>query len=68
LFTDDDEGAYDRRPQRRRYEDAPPGTRLRRQILAVAESPMKNPEDEVTEIAKLVTENYHDNYVCPVRK
>ncbi|KAG9542989.1 hypothetical protein KCU79_g17774, partial [Aureobasidium melanogenum] len=60
---DDDEGGYDRRPQRRRYEDAPPGTRLRRQLLSVAESPMKNPEDEVTEIAKLVTENYHDNYV-----
>ncbi|THV63621.1 hypothetical protein D6D28_10522 [Aureobasidium pullulans] len=60
---DDDEGGYDRRPQRRRYEDAPPGTRLRRQLLAVAESPMRNPEDEVKDIAKLVTDNYHDNYV-----
>lgn len=63
MFTDDDEGGYDRRPQRRRYEDAPPGTRLRRQLLAVAESPMRNPEDEVKDIAKLVTDNYHDNYV-----
>lgn len=24
---------------------------------------MRNPEDEVTDIAKLVTDNYHDNYV-----
>ncbi|GAB7357791.1 hypothetical protein MBLNU459_g0610t1 [Dothideomycetes sp. NU459] len=60
---DDDYERRDR-PQRRRYNDEPPpGTRLRRQLTAVAESPMRNPEDEVVEIAKLVTENYDDSYV-----
>lgn len=27
------------------------------------QQPMRNPEDEVVEIAKLITENYDDNYV-----
>lgn len=83
---DDDFERRDNRPQRRRYEEPPPGTRLRKQLNAVAESvrhqsrnnaagernnadsnqPMRNPEDEVKEIAKLAYENWEDNYVKEV--
>lgn len=83
---DDDFERRDNRPQRRRYEEPPPGTRLRKQLNAVAESvgyhgrahwldksgtnvrkqPMRNPEDEVQEIAKLAYENWEDNYVKEV--
>jgi len=59
LSTDDDD-SFDRRPQRR---PPPPGTQLRHALLSVAESGMRNPEEEVKNIAKLVTDNYSDSYV-----
>lgn len=54
-----DEDDYDRRPQRRRYEE-PLSVRVRKQLLAIAESPLKRVEDEVASIAKTVSDNYED--------
>jgi nuclear cap-binding protein subunit 1 len=56
-FADDDE--YDRRPQRRRYEE-PLSVKIRKQLLAIAESPLKRVEDEVASIAKTISDNYDD--------
>lgn len=55
--TDDDD--FDRRPQRRRYEE-PLSVKLRKQLLSIAESPLKRVEDEVHSTAKLVSDNYDD--------
>jgi nuclear cap-binding protein subunit 1 len=56
-ITDEDD--YDRRPQRRRYEE-PLSVRVRKQLLSVAESPLKRVEDEITIIGKTVCDNYED--------
>ncbi|KAH6715266.1 MIF4G like-domain-containing protein [Leptodontidium sp. MPI-SDFR-AT-0119] len=58
-FSRHDEEDYDRRPQRRRYEE-PLSSRLRKQLLAIAEVPVKRVEDEVHSIAKTVCDNYED--------
>ncbi|KAK4973197.1 hypothetical protein LTR28_011858 [Elasticomyces elasticus] len=60
----EDDDSYDRRdrPQRRRYEE-PTGTRLRKQLLAIAESPLRNAEDEALNIAKITAENWDDQYI-----
>lgn len=55
--TDDDE--YDRRPQRRRY-DAPLPVRLRKQLLGLAESPLRRWHEEVQSIAQIIADNYDD--------
>jgi hypothetical protein len=57
-----DEDDYDRRPQRRRYEDPLP-IKVRKQLLAIAESPLKRVEEEIQIIAKLVVDNYDDEEV-----
>ncbi|KAI9810972.1 MAG: hypothetical protein M1827_005703 [Pycnora praestabilis] len=57
---DDDDS--DRRPQRRRYEE-PVAVRVRKQLLSLAESPLKRTEDEISSIAKTVAENYEDEEV-----
>ncbi|KAH7393172.1 nuclear cap-binding complex, subunit NCBP1/CBP80 [Cadophora sp. MPI-SDFR-AT-0126] len=54
-----DEEDYDRRPQRRRYEE-PLSSRVRKQLLAIAEVPVKRVEDEVYSIAKTVCDNFED--------
>lgn len=54
-----DEDDYDRRPQRRRYEE-PLAVKVRKQLLGIAESPLKRVEDEVASIAKTVCDNYDD--------
>ena len=54
-----DEDDYDRRPQRRRYEE-PLSSKIRKQLLSIAESPLKRVEDEVIAIAKTVCDNYED--------
>ena len=56
LIEDDD---FDRRPQRRRYEEPMP-VRMRKQLLAVAESPLKRTDEEVYSLAKTVSDNYDD--------
>ncbi|RKF65062.1 Nuclear cap-binding protein subunit 1 [Erysiphe neolycopersici] len=54
-----DEEDYDRRPQRRRQEE-PLSARIRRQLLSVAESPVKRVEDEIISIAKTICDNVDD--------
>ncbi|KAJ4302240.1 Nuclear cap-binding protein subunit 1 [Collariella sp. IMI 366227] len=53
---DDD---YDRRGPRRRY-DAPPHVRVRKQLIAIAENPMRPWHEEVAAIATLFTDNWDD--------
>ncbi|KAJ5449619.1 uncharacterized protein N7458_006068 [Penicillium daleae] len=56
-YRDDED--YDRRPQRRRYEE-PLFVQVRRQLLTIAESAARRVEDDVVGIAKTVAENYED--------
>ncbi|KAI2643513.1 MIF4G like-domain-containing protein [Xylaria nigripes] len=56
-YRDDDD--YDRRPPRRRY-DAPLHVRIRKQLLGLAESPLRRWHEEVQSIAHLIAENYDD--------
>jgi nuclear cap-binding protein subunit 1 len=58
-FGRTDEDDYDRRPQRRRYEE-PLSVKIRKQLLSIAESPLKRVEDEVASIAKTVCDHYDD--------
>ncbi|KAI1867895.1 uncharacterized protein JN550_006702 [Neoarthrinium moseri] len=62
-YREDDD--YDRRPQRRRYNDAPPPAhiRIRKQLLVLAESPLRGWHEEVQSIAHLVAENYDKDEV-----
>ncbi|KAL2862985.1 NCBP1 family protein [Aspergillus lucknowensis] len=55
-YRDDDD--YDRR-QRRRYEE-PLVVKVRRQLLTIAESAARRPEDDALNVAKSVAENYED--------
>jgi nuclear cap-binding protein subunit 1 len=57
---DDDE--FDRRPQRRRYEEPLP-VKIRKQLLFIAESPLKRVEEEVQFLAKVVSDHYEDTEV-----
>ncbi|KAI2623356.1 MIF4G like-domain-containing protein [Hypoxylon sp. NC1633] len=56
-YRDDDD--YDRRPQRRRY-DVPLPVRIRKQLLGLAESPLRRWHEEVQSIAHVVADNYED--------
>ncbi|KAI0598014.1 MIF4G like-domain-containing protein [Biscogniauxia sp. FL1348] len=56
-YRDDDD--YDRRPQRRRY-DVPLPVRIRKQLLGLAESPLRRWHEEVQSIAHVVADNYDD--------
>ncbi|KAG9235498.1 MIF4G like-domain-containing protein, partial [Amylocarpus encephaloides] len=56
-FSQHDEDDYDRRPQRRRYEE-PLSVKIRKQLLAIAESPLKPVSEEISFIAKTVCDNY----------
>ncbi|EED12523.1 snRNA cap binding complex subunit (Gcr3), putative [Talaromyces stipitatus ATCC 10500] len=60
-YRDDDD--FDRRPLRRRYEE-PLGSRVRRQLLLIAESPARRVEDDVVYIARMVSDNTDDVDVC----
>ncbi|KGO64660.1 MIF4-like, type 1/2/3 [Penicillium italicum] len=57
ILSDDDD--FDRRPQRRRFEE-PLFVQVRRQLLTIAESAARRAEDDVQGIAKTVTDNYDD--------
>ncbi|KAK1780741.1 MIF4G like-domain-containing protein [Copromyces sp. CBS 386.78] len=57
-YRDDDEG--DRRGGPRRRFDAPPHVRVRKQLLAIAENPMRPWHEEVQSIANLFTDNWED--------
>ncbi|KAK1760485.1 MIF4G like-domain-containing protein [Echria macrotheca] len=56
-YRDDDD--FDRRGPRRRF-DAPPHVRIRKQLLAIAENPMRSWHEEVVSIANLFTDNWDD--------
>ncbi|KAK0727218.1 MIF4G like-domain-containing protein [Lasiosphaeria miniovina] len=56
-YRDDDD--YDRRGPRRRF-DAPPHVRIRKQLLSIAENPMRPWHEEVQSIATLFTDNWGD--------
>ncbi|KAL6910858.1 MIF4G like domain-containing protein [Trichoderma evansii] len=56
----DDDDHYDRRQQRRRIDSAPVPVRLRRQLLSIADSPLRRWGEEVQSIARLVADNYDD--------
>ncbi|KAL2023829.1 hypothetical protein VTK56DRAFT_1096 [Thermocarpiscus australiensis] len=56
-YRDDDD--YDRRGPRRRF-DAPPHVRVRKQLIAIAENPMRPWHEEVQAIATLFTDNWDD--------
>ncbi|KAI1312766.1 MIF4G like-domain-containing protein [Xylaria venustula] len=56
-YRDDDE--YDRRPQRRRY-DAPLPVRIRKQLLGLAESPLRRWHEEVQSIAQVIADGHDD--------
>jgi nuclear cap-binding protein subunit 1 len=56
----DDDDHYDRRQQRRRIDSAPVPVRLRRQLLSLADSPLRRWAEEVQSIARLVADNYDD--------
>ncbi|EHL01645.1 putative protein kinase gsk3 [Glarea lozoyensis 74030] len=58
-FSRHDDDDFDRRPQRRRYEE-PLSVKVRRQLLSIAESALKRVEDEIVSIAKTVCDNYED--------
>ena len=54
-----DEDDYDRRPQRRRYEE-PLSSKIRKQFLSLAESPLKRVEDEIHFLAKTIVDNWEE--------
>ncbi|KAK2595788.1 Nuclear cap-binding protein subunit 1 [Conoideocrella luteorostrata] len=56
----DDDDHYDRRQQRRRTDSAPVPVRLRRQLLSLADSPLRRWSEEVTSIVHMITDNYDD--------
>ncbi|KAM0813595.1 putative Cap binding protein [Seiridium cardinale] len=56
-FREDDD--FDRRTQRRRFNEPPPAHfRIRKQLLSLAESPLRRWHEEVQSIARLVSDNY----------
>ncbi|PHH70949.1 hypothetical protein CDD82_6822 [Ophiocordyceps australis] len=56
----DEDDHYDRRNQRRRTESAPVPVRLRRQLLGLADSPLRQWDAEVQSIARMLSDNYDD--------
>ncbi|RSL46011.1 hypothetical protein CEP54_014048 [Fusarium duplospermum] len=56
----DDDDHYDRRQQRRRIDSAPLPVRVRRQLLGIADSPLRRWAEEVQSIAHMVADNYDD--------
>lgn len=62
LHLDDDDN-YDRRNQRRRVDSVPLPVRVRRQLLSIAESPLRRWSEEVQSIAIMVTDNYEDEHL-----
>jgi nuclear cap-binding protein subunit 1 len=57
-MTDDDD-SYERR-QRRRTDSAPVPVRLRRQLLSIADSPLRQWNEEVLSLANMLVDNQDD--------
>ncbi|RDA95772.1 hypothetical protein CP533_5114 [Ophiocordyceps camponoti-saundersi (nom. inval.)] len=61
----DDDDHYDRRQQqRRRTDSAPVPVRLRRQLLALADSPLRQWGAEVQAVARMLHDNADDEQLC----
>ncbi|KAK3359190.1 MIF4G like-domain-containing protein [Lasiosphaeria hispida] len=58
---DDDD--YDRRGPRRRFDAPPPHVRIRKQLLSIAENPMRPWHEEVASIANLFTDSWEDDHM-----
>ena len=56
----DDDDNYDHRQQRRKVDSAPVPVRLRRQLLGIADSPLRDWGTEVQSIARMITDNHDD--------
>lgn len=62
---DDDENTNDRHHQRRRTDYAPPpSVLLRRNYLALADSPLRRWAEEVQGVARLVADHHDDDILC----
>ncbi|KAF2715962.1 hypothetical protein K431DRAFT_308173 [Polychaeton citri CBS 116435] len=61
-FGEDDDLVQGHRQQRQR-QDVPPGTRLRRGLLEIAEDPLRLAKDVAVNLAKLAVEHWDDEYV-----
>ncbi|KAL8771346.1 MAG: hypothetical protein Q9209_003252 [Squamulea sp. 1 TL-2023] len=59
-FREDDD--FDRRPPRRQYQE-PVHVKIRKQLLTIAESPLKKIDEEVQEIAVAVADNFNDEEI-----
>ncbi|KAL8720720.1 MAG: hypothetical protein Q9225_002454 [Loekoesia sp. 1 TL-2023] len=59
LEEDDD---FDRRPPRRQYQE-PVHLKVRKQLLTIAESPLKKTDEEIKSIATIVAENCEDDEI-----
>ncbi|KAI9681766.1 MAG: hypothetical protein M1829_000511 [Trizodia sp. TS-e1964] len=57
-----DDESDERQPQRRRYDEPPqpPIRKLRKQLLEIAESPFRKPEEDVASISKLFLDAFAD--------
>ncbi|KAK8012681.1 cap binding protein [Apiospora marii] len=60
-YRDDDES--DHRPQRRRYNEPPLHVRIRKQLLTLAESPLRRWHEEIQTTAHMVADNYEKEEV-----
>ncbi|KZF21279.1 hypothetical protein L228DRAFT_253707 [Xylona heveae TC161] len=58
-FTRHEPDDYERRSQRRRYEE-PLDVQVGRQLLTVADSALKRPEDDIVGVAKTLVQHYDD--------
>ncbi|MCJ1312780.1 hypothetical protein MMC25_006456 [Agyrium rufum] len=54
-YRDDDD--FDRRNQRRRIYEEPAHVKLQKQLLSLADSPLRKAEDEIVDISKAMIEN-----------
>lgn len=59
-LSPDDDDHYDRHQPRRRVDSAPVPVRLRRQLLGLADSPLRQWDAEVQSIAAMLSDNHED--------
>lgn len=59
----DDDDNFDRRQQRRRTDSAPPPVRLRRQLVGIADSPLRRWTEEIQSVASLVADHHEEQHM-----
>ncbi|EMC97391.1 hypothetical protein BAUCODRAFT_68442 [Baudoinia panamericana UAMH 10762] len=60
---EDDDFEHGHPRHRQRHQEPPPGTRIRRSLLEIAEDPLRLPHEVAQHVAKLTADNYEDEYV-----